>query len=130
MYSVLIYGFPLVLLLFEWGLRNIMAVDTSGFTGPTLAAAGLSFLVPLTKPKILNVQVPGASNAVVTSRADSQFVAVTWLMILAFLFVWSSSCYASIKLPGYKVYGVAGHLFIGAIAYIVSLFMTFLKERM
>lgn len=130
MHAILIYGFPLVLLLFEWGLRSLMAVDSSGFTGPTLAAAGLSFLVPLTKPKILNVQVTGAQNVVVTSRADNQFVAATWILVFAFLFVWSSSCYASIKYPDHKIWGFSTHLLIGAGAYLISLVMTFVKEKM
>ena len=86
MHAILIYGFPLILLLFEWGLRSLLVVDSSGFTGPTLAAAGLSFLVPLTKPKTLNIQVTGAQNVVVTSKADNQFVAATWILVLAFLF--------------------------------------------
>ena len=129
MQAILIYGFPLVLLLFEWGLRSLMAVDSSGFTGPTLAAAGLSFLVPLTKPKSLNVQVAGMPNAVVTSRADNQFVATTWILVFVFLFVWSWSCYVSIKSPEHNVFGVAKHLLIGGIAYLVSLVMTFVKEK-
>jgi len=80
MYGVLIYGFPLLLLLFEWGLRSLLAVDSWGFTGPTLAAAGLSFLVPLTKPKTLSVGVPNAPNAIVGSRGDQEFIALTETM--------------------------------------------------
>jgi len=129
MYSVLIYGFPLVLLLFEWGLRSLLTVDSWGFTGPTLAAAGLSFLVPLTKPKILNVAVPNAPNAVAISKDDNEFIALVWLLILAFLFVWSGACYASIKYPDHRVLGVSTHLFVGGVAYLISLVMIFIKEK-
>jgi hypothetical protein len=128
-YAVLIYGFPLILLLFEWGLRTVLVVESWGFTGPTLSAAGLSFLVPLTKPKVLNVQVPNQPNAVVTSTADRQFVALVWLFVLAYLFAWSASCYVSIKTPDHKVIGLSTHLVIGGAAYLLSLLMTFIKEK-
>src|SRR3954463_14815061 len=112
MYSILIYGFPLTLLLFEWGLRSLLAVDSWGFTGPTLAAAGLSFLVPLTKPKILNVAIAGMPDAVAISKGDNQFIAFIWLLVLAFLFIWSGACYASIKYPDHMVLGVSTHLVV------------------
>jgi hypothetical protein len=32
MYAVLIYGFPCVLLLFEWGLRFLLKVESFGIT--------------------------------------------------------------------------------------------------
>ena len=129
MYVILIYGFPVMLLVFEWGLRHLLSVDSWGFTGPTLAAAGLSFLVPLTKPKILNIQIPNAPDAVVTSKRDKEFVGLTWLMVFAFLFIWSASCYASLKFPEQRVLGFSTHLFIGGVAYLISLVMTFIKEK-
>jgi hypothetical protein len=130
MYAVLIYGFPLFLLLFEWGLRHLLAVDASGFTGPTLSATGLSFLVPLTKPKILNVPLTNApSTAVVTSAGDQQFVAFIWILVLAFLFVWGWSCYESIKEPQELILGLPRHLAIGSGAYLLSLIMIFIKEK-
>lgn len=129
MYSVLIYGFPLVLLLFEWGLRSLLTVDSWGFTGPTLAAAGLSFLVPLTRPKILNVSIPSAPNAVAISKGDQELVAFIWILVLAFLFVWSGACYASIKHPTHTVLGLSTHLVVGGVAYLISLVMIFVKEK-
>jgi hypothetical protein len=104
-------------------------VDTSGFTGLTLAATGLSFLVPLTKLKELNVSVPDKVSAVAVAKTDIQFVGFTWLMLLIFLFVWSSSCYVSIKHPDLFVFGMPAHLAIGSIAYLLSLIMTFIKEK-
>lgn len=129
MYAVLIYGFPLLLLLFEWGLRVLIQVDSSGFTGPTLAAAGLSFLMPLTKPKQLNIQIPGNPNAIAISRTDTQFMAFTWMVIFGYLFLWALTCYTSIKLPMNKVFSITTHLFIGSCAYVFSLVMTFVKEK-
>ncbi|MDP4530505.1 hypothetical protein Q9252_00040 [Marinobacter salarius] len=127
MYAVLIYGFPLTLLAFEWGLRTMIGVDSSGFTGPTLAAAGLSFLMPLVKPK--QKKIPGHENYVVTTKADATLIPLLWLFVLAFLFCWSWSCYVSVKLPDHNTLGLASHLAIGSGLYIVSLILTAVKEK-
>ena len=97
MYVILTYAFPLILLVFEWGLRTLMLVDVSGFIGPTLASAGLSFLIPLTKPKILGVKFSKYPNAVATTATDLQFVGLVWLLILVSLFAWSASCFGRLK---------------------------------
>jgi hypothetical protein len=128
-YAILTYGFPLILLAFEWGLRTVLVVDARAFTGPTLAAAGLSFLVPLARPKILSVQVAGARSAIVISKGDHHLIPVVWLLVLIFLFAWSGSCYASVRYPQHTVWGVDTHLFIGLGAYLLSLVMTFIKEK-
>ena len=129
MYAVLTYGFPLILLVFEWGLRTLMLVDTSGFIGPTLAAAGLSFLIPLTKPKRIDVLVPSLPDALVTSKRDQEFVGLIWLLFLASLFAWSASCYTSIRFPENRVFGWPVHFVIGLGTYLLSLIMTFVKEK-
>jgi len=51
-YYILIYGFPFYLIAFEALLRNLFQLDVIGFVGPTIASAGLSFLLPLTKQNI------------------------------------------------------------------------------
>ena len=43
MHSLIVYGFPMILVSFEILLRNLVNVDTSTFVGPTLAATGISF---------------------------------------------------------------------------------------
>jgi len=127
MYALLIYGFPLTLMLFEWGLRTILNVDSAGFTGPTLAAAALSFLMPLIKPKV--ILIPEYKNLVAMSNAESKFIPVVWVFVLAFLFCWSWSCYMSIKFPTDKIFGFNSHLVIGGVLYTVSLIMTGIKEK-
>ena len=129
MHAVLIYGFPLILLLFEWGLRTLLAVDASAFIGPSLTTAGLSFLVPLTRPKDTNIVVKELPGAVVISRADHNFIAVVWILLLLYLFVWASSCYYSIKLSTSVTLTLPTHLLIGLTAYLVSLIATFVKEK-
>jgi hypothetical protein len=106
-----------------------MLVDTSGFIGPTLAASGVSFLVPLTRPKLINVTIPNFPDAVATTNVDQQFVGLIWLLILGSLFAWSASCYASIKVPSELLIGIPVHAVIGFTTYFVSLMMTFIKGK-
>lgn len=128
MQATLPYLFPLILLLFEWGLRAALKVDTSSFFGPTLAAAALSFLIPLTKP----VEYQGGwagRRVLMTSRFDASFVSLTWVLILLGLFAWASACYFSLTTPTSLALGFPTHTTIGGIAYVISLVMTSLKEK-
>ncbi len=128
MYAILIYGFPLTLLAFEWGLRTMLNVDTAGFTGPTLAAAGLSFLMPLVKPKLIPIANQPKTFAI--SKGDANFIPVLWLFVFVFLFSWCFSCYVSLKFPTDKTFGFASHLVIGGILYAISLIFTAIKEKL
>jgi hypothetical protein len=121
--------FPVILVFFEWGLKQIMHVESTSFSGPSLAIAGLSFLIPLTKPKILDVPIQGQTNVIVTSVWDSHFIAFTWILIFGYLFAWSLSCYVAITAPLRQIYGVYEHLVIGGTAYLLSLLMMLLKEK-
>jgi len=129
-YTVLICGFPLILLSFEWGLRTIIGVDSWGFTGPTLAAAALSLLVPLAKPKVIVGDPPAPRGTILVSSSDQAFVGIVWTLVLAFLFVWAVACFYSLRHPNDVVYGVSTHLAIGLGSYSVSLIMTVVKEFM
>lgn len=128
-YGVLTYGFPLLLLLFEWGLRSLLAADASTYMGPTLAAAGLSFMAGLTRPKELAVVIPGKVNASVTSSADRNFVGVVWLVLLLALFAWSAACFFALKDPLVTTFGITNHRLIGVATYVVSLIMVAIKEK-
>ena len=129
MYAILIYGFPLTLLLFEWGLRVMLTVDSSGFTGPALAAAGLSFLMPLTKPKITELAGNTPKKMVMMSKADSVLIPIVWMFVFIFLFSWSFACYVSIKFPNDHTFGFNSHLVIGSLVYLASLILTGIKEN-
>jgi hypothetical protein len=130
--ALLLYGFPLILVLFEWALRTIIGVDSSEFIGPTLAATGLSFLVPLTEPKEDIVALAAGKIAKVRSEADKDFVPITMLFIFIFFFLWLASCYASLKhrdqVVSYRSFSVSLQAFIGWLAYLISLIMAGIKE--
>jgi hypothetical protein len=130
--ALLLYGFPLILVLFEWALRTIIGVDSSEFIGPTLAATGLSFLVPLTEPKEDIVALAAGKIAKVRSEADKDFVPITMLFIFLFFFLWLASCYASLKhrdqVVSYRSFSMSLQAFIGWLAYLISLIMAGIKE--
>lgn len=136
MYLIITYGFPVILILFELGIRAVISTDTSGFIGPTLASAALCFLAPLTKPKeISGLQVEGTVGHITIKKIDSNFIGFTWLMILLALGAWGTCCVMANKNPeeySYLVYnyGVGLPLIIGVVAYLSSLIMAAVKERL
>lgn len=129
MYGILIYSFPLILLLFEWGLRSLLGVDAGTYIGPTLAAAGLSFMVGVTRPKEIAVTIPGRPNVIVISTADRNLVGLAWLLLLLALFAWSAAVVVALRSPTDTAYGISIHRLIGTATYLISVILVAIKER-
>ncbi|AHB50441.1 hypothetical protein W911_16845 [Hyphomicrobium nitrativorans NL23] len=129
MYTAFVCVFPLILLLFEWGLRTIMSVNTFEFTGPALAAAGVSFLPPLVRPKIINVKIRNRPDVIAVSKADHILTSIVWMTLLLFLFAWCAACYVSIKFPQSAHLWINDHLLIGIVVYASCLAFVFVKEK-
>lgn len=129
MYAVLTYGFPLILIGFEWGLRQLMEVDSSQFIGPTLAAAALSFLIPLTRPKRVKLSDENLGYVAVNAR-DQHFIPVVWLFVLVGLFAWSASCYFSANTSQIVIFSLPIYTAIGLGAYFASLILVMIKEAL
>ena len=126
MYTLLTYCFPIMLIPFEWGLKIILNEDSTSFFGPTIAAAGLSFMVPLTEPKRLRALKNGE---IVISPNDNRLIPILWIVIIVSLFAWAASCYFSLKLPSVTFLSLPCHLAIGAGVYTLSIVLTFVKRR-
>lgn len=137
MYLIITYGFPVILIAFELGIRLVIKIDTFTFIGPTLASAALCFLAPLTKPKEItgvNMSNPSGGHITIT-KVDNQFIGFTWLLILAALFAWAACCIISNQAPDLNLFTIYHqdiklHFFIGIIAYATSIAMTAIKERL
>nr|WP_256833682.1 hypothetical protein [Pseudomonas oleovorans] len=129
MYQVIIYGFPLILVAFESGLKFLMQYDNTSFAGPALSAAALSFLLPLTKPKILEIKIPEHPNAIVTTIGDRKLVGFVWILVFLYLFAWASVCYLSVQSPTLKIWLLDLAFVIGLTTYLISLILTFAKEK-
>jgi hypothetical protein len=130
----LIYGFPFILMLFEWGFRQVIGADTLGFVGPTLAAAGVTFLVPLTKPnqvriseKVKNALMQKGITAVY--EKDQNFIYFVYFILLISSFVWLWSCFVSMTTPNDLVFSTfPTHVGIGFINYITAIILCWYKE--
>lgn len=126
--------FPAILVLFEWGLRRVVGVNAWEFMGPTLAAAGLSFLVPLIKPKWEYSAVDVGKLARVRAVWDEDFIPIVHVFILLSLFAWLATCYVSLELSDRVVavgsWNVPLHIVLGALAYFISLVFTGMKEKL
>ena len=112
---------------FEWGLKLMLDQEATSFFGPTIAAAGLSFLIPLTEPKVLSVN----GNIMTTSVNDNRLIGLLWILILISLFAWAASCYYSLKRPADLVFDLCPyHLLIGGSVYLLSIVMSYVKRRL
>lgn len=128
MHSLIVYGFPIILVSFEAFLRNLINVDTFGFIGPTLAATGISFLVPLTKLKELEFESNEGERWVKVSRRDKIFVNLMWLFLFVSLFIWFWVCTLSIKSSSTTLLGLPAQIIAGAGLYVASIVLSTIKE--
>lgn len=129
MYSVLIYGFPIILVLFETALRYAFSLDTYGFLGPTLAAAAITSLVGNVKPKTQEIPNPGGKPYLSISKRDNQFVAFSLFVLFIMLIAWLASCYLSSvsSVPVNEIFGLQAHFFIGLASYTISMVLVAIK---
>jgi hypothetical protein len=92
---VLIYTFPFFLLVMEWLLRVSMQIDSREFVGPTIAAAALGLLLPLTAFKNRDDELSADTKAELDAlkgefvpRREKRLVEIVWLSIIVCLAVW------------------------------------------
>jgi hypothetical protein len=128
MHSIIIYGFPMILVSFEALLRNLINVDTFGFVGPTLAATGISFMVPLTRLKTSEVESSLGEKWVQVSKRDQGYVNLIWLLLFVSLFVWFWVCTLSIQRDASVVFEFPTHVVIGALMYVIGIVLSGIKE--
>lgn len=131
-YNIIFYGFPFILVMFEWGLKTMIKVDASSFVGPALAAAALSVLIGVTKSNLQTTQINNKAMLLVDPKIK-RLEDLAWLMILIFLFLWVYTCYISIAEPlaEYDIYllTIRKHITNGFAMYGVSAILSIVKER-
>ena len=123
MYVILIYGFPFILVLIEWAIRTFAKVDSSLFMGPALSVSGISYLVPLLRPKIAK------GTFGFRSKLDEQLIPFTFIVIILSMFAWSVGCVWALDENERTYYGFRGSLLIGGFTYLISLILAFIKEE-
>jgi hypothetical protein len=128
---ILAYGFAFFLLFLEWLLRKLANIDSHEFMGPTLAAAGVGFLVPLTTAKNKLSTLPTSTQLqlngyyVISSR-EQIFVDLSRM----FLFVLVASWAYDLFLVCTRSAGFLGlsPVVLGLITYFVAVVLAEVKE--
>ena len=123
---ILIWGFPFYLIVLEMLFRGISGLDTGAFVGPAIATAGLSFLLPLTKPKTLQESLHGrtlalveANGGTVVNTNDQKLLPFIWLSILIGFLVWFWSSHVALTSLNTSILFIPEHIAIGFINYLL-----------
>jgi hypothetical protein len=131
--KVLLYGLPLYLYLLEAFLKTIASVTSESLLGPTLAGAGIGFLLPLTEFKQVEIDANLASElqkskAFVYSTSDKILVDFVWLAFLISLGAWMYSVFLTFHPK--QVPLNTSPLVIGCVVFVISLILAEIKERL
>ena len=134
--TILIWGFPFYLIALEMIFKGISGLDVSSFIGPAIATAGLSFMLPLTKPKghsllFSNEVLETIKNngAEIVNIKDQKLIPFIWISILCGFIIWFWTSSLSSGKPDSMFYFVPLHLAVGLINYCIAAMLTVMKER-
>ena len=133
--------FPFFMMFVEWLLKVSSqtgeGTGTVDFFGPSLAAAGVGFLVPLTTPKpakllvdIDQVEMDKLAAAGITLRLkrDDSFSQFIWVAILIFLIVWMGSLQLSANYASASFLSLPIHIWLGLFNYFIGVILACVKE--
>jgi len=133
--------FPFFMMFVEWLFKITSQTGTGtgaiDFFGPSLAAAGVGFLVPLTTPKPIAAivhldaaQMKQLADAGFTLRnkQDEVFCQFVWVAILIFLGVWMGSLQISAHYSGAMFLTLPLHIWLGLFNYFIGVIFTCIKE--
>ncbi|MGA9043232.1 MAG: hypothetical protein WB421_22225 [Terriglobales bacterium] len=133
--KIMLYGLPLYLYGLELLLKAFANIKADSVAGPTLAGAGLGFLLPLTELKAVAID-PAVrkkleeAKAAVYSKSDKTFCDFVWVCFFASLASWMWCIYLTLH-PLRESSGYINKSFtIGCIIFIVSVVLTEVKERL
>jgi len=134
--TLLVWAFPFYLIALEMLFRGVSGLDVSKFIGPAIATAGLSSLLPMTKPKenldkiSLEIRKVVESNGGrIVNNKDQKLLPFVWLSILFGFLIWFWASYISEKSPNSTFWFMPKHFAIGLINYLTAAVIAILKER-
>jgi hypothetical protein len=101
-HSILVYGFPCIIILLEWILRKALQMDAYGFIGPTLAGMGIGITLPLTRPENKLMRLHSSTQKVLEreglvafSLREWRWTEAAWLTVFGLLGGWCLCFYLS-----------------------------------
>jgi hypothetical protein len=129
--KVLLYGLPVYMYVLESLLKTVASVTSDSLAGPTLAGAGIGFLLPLTDLKQIQIDPAIAAqvaraNARLYSPRDKMFTDLVWLSFFLALAAWMYSIFLTMKPSGAQF---NAPFLIGCAIFIASIGMAEVKER-
>lgn len=132
---ILVLGFPTYMVVIEAVLRLGLKVDSSGFLGPTFAATGIGFMMPLTEPKTLRMAQRLENHlkdigASVILESDQMLIDTAWGLVFVFLLFWAASIYLSVKMTGGASWMFWTSLTLGLLNYLVAIILFVIKENL
>lgn len=132
---VLIYGFPFFLLFIETILREALAQKGGASVGPSLAAAGVGFLISLIIPKQRTLELSAATDKELKDKkmsviptAERKFIDVVWLLTFLLIASWTYDVYVSYKTPELLWWRFPALLVIGFANYFVGVICSEVRE--
>jgi len=137
-----VYIFPAFLVVIEWILRSISSLDTQTFIGPTLAAVGASYLVPLTIDKPLTqekqkkfpqviideFEMLRGKGISVRTESEQHFIQFCWVCVLVFTGTWALSLYLSAKFPHNLLWIAPASYYPGIVNYFGGIVLCEIRE--
>jgi len=132
-YNFIIFGFPLYLIFFEMLFRAFSQIDTSSFIGPTIGAAGLSLMIPLVRPKSVELneeeqEMIKKHNLSIKFIADERLINFIWVAVIIGILIWYWSCATSFVEPKETIWIFPKHFIIGMANYVIGLILAIYKE--
>lgn len=127
------YVFPAFLILTEWIFRSISSVDTETFIGPTLAAVGAGYVVPLTIMKKRNypqdvVDIMNKYGLTAQPIREIRFIALCWVFLFFFTGLWLLSLFLSARHFGQNSIVVPEYDYPGIINYLGGFLLSEVRE--
>lgn len=131
-HKLLLYSLPVYLYGLELLLKALAALPGDSLAGPTLAGAGIGFLLPLTQLKPIAIDPALATHlanisAAVYSPRDRKFSDFVWLMFFVSLLAWMYTIFLTSR-PG-SADSTVGPLAIGSSVYALAIVLAEAKER-
>jgi hypothetical protein len=130
--KVLLYGLPVYLYGLELLLKAVAAIGSESLLGPTMAGAGIGFLLPLTDLK--PVSVPATlmkelkdHKASIYSERDKVLVDFVWVTFFLSLAAWMYSVFLSFPTHHASYSWIPAA--IGCAVFLISLVLSEIKER-
>lgn len=136
-HALLMYGFPIYLMGFEYIYRVTAAAQAEQFIGPALAAASLSLLFPLTRPRTAEEHLTPSmlkrmkeKGIKPTFQGDETFTVIIWLLMIVGFLIWLTVCGISQESETRMIGPFQTQIMIGLGCYLCAVIIVEVRNRL